>query len=399
MLPGVCPAASASGAAKAPWEGPLIEDDTTDGIATLIRESARAYVTAEDTVLRARRIHEGDGAFDAAAFAAMAQLGWTAMLAPEAADGGGLGLAEAAALHEELGRGLGGAALIQNAHLPVLAARRCTGPAAQAVLEAVAAGTPCALAYQPRAGALHTESTAVRLEGTGADARLRGEAHFVPPAPGGNLLVAARGEDGIFLHRIDAEAPGLRRSLQRTADGQQIFSLVLDGVSAPPASLVGAAGEGGAAADAALEGARILLAAELLGLMRATQERTLDYLKTRKQFGRPIGSFQVLQHRAVDLYVQIELTAAALVHATDLADGVDDPVALAVAASSAKARASEAALLVTREAVQMHGAIAYTQEHDVGLFLNRALTLAAALGNAAAHRRRYGLLISRQTAA
>ncbi len=397
--PAPFPAVVAQGR-RAPWEEPLnTEDNTTDEIVSLIRESAAAHVGVQDTIQAARRTQQGDGAFDHAEFAAMAQLGWTAMPAPEASGGGGLGLVEAAALHEELGKGLAGAALIHCAHLPVLAAHRCTGPAAQAVMEMVASGTPCALAFQPRTGALDTAATTVRLEGMGTEMRLQGEAHYVPLAPGGSLLVAARGADGVSLHLISPDAPGLRRSMARTADGHQVFSLVFDGVRVSPGDLVGAAGEGGAAADAALEGARILQAAHLLGLMRTTQERTLDYLKTRKQFGRPIGAFQVLQHRAVDLYVQIELTAAAVTHATALADGMDDPFTLAAAASSAKARAADAALLVTRESVQMHGAIAYTQEHDIGLFLNGALTQAAALGNAAAHRRRYGLLISRQIAA
>ncbi|MEW6256137.1 MAG: acyl-CoA dehydrogenase family protein [Pseudomonadota bacterium] len=370
----------------------------TDDIAALIRDSAAAYVAAEDTVARARRLKTGEGACDEATFAGWSRLGWTAMLAP-AAMGGGLGLAEAAALHEELGKGLAGSPLIHSAHLPILAARRCSGPAAPRVMAAIAEGVPCALAFQPAGGALDAQSGTVRVEEAGSNRRLHGEAHYVPAVGEGHLLVAARGESGVGLYRVDASAPGLRRAVARTADGQQIFSLMFDSVTIEAADLVGLPGEGGRAADVALEQARILQAAFLLGLMRATLERTLDYLKTRKQFGRPIGAFQVLQHRAVDLFVQIELTAAAVAHAVERAGESEDPLVLADAASSAKVRASEAALLVTREAVQMHGAIAYTQEHDIGLFLNQALTQAAALGNAAAHRRRYGLLIARQIAA
>lgn len=375
-------------------------DTSTDEIDALIRESAAAYVNGEGTLKQIRLAQKTNSPFDAKAFAAMANLGWTGMLVPETAGGGGLGVRQGAALQAELGRGLAGAALIQQAHLPALAARRCTGPAAQGLLGAIASGSPCGFAFQPRAGALASDMTPVRLEGDGQTSQLSGEAHFVPLAgEKSTLLVAARGMDGIALIALSANAPGLRRTEVRTADGGQLFSLAFDKVSVGVDQIVGPPGEGGTAADAALDEARILIAAELLGLMRATQERTLDYLKTRKQFGRAIGSFQVLQHRAVDLYVQIELTAAALSHAASLAEETDDPVALAMAASSVKARASDAALLVTREAVQMHGAIGYTREHDIGLFLNRALTLAAALGTAAAHRRRYGLLISRQIAA
>ena len=119
---------------------------------------------------------------------------------------------------------------------------------------------------------------------------------------------------------------------------------------------------------------------------------TLDYLRTRKQFGKAIGSFQALQHRAVDLFVEIELARSALDRAVRTLDTTDDPRERALAASACKARASEAALHVAREAIQMHGAIGYTDEHDIGLYVRRPLVLSAWLGNAGAHRRRYATL-------
>ncbi len=371
--------------------------DTPDDIAVLIRESAVSHVAAEDTVGRARRLREIDGHLDQEAFIAWSRLGWTAMLGP-AERGGGLGLSEAVALHEELGKGLAGGPLIHGAHVPMLAAGACTGAAASRVVASIAEGTPYALAFQPSGGALESHATAVRLQEGGSVLRLQGAAHYVP-SHGGHLLVAARGPAGLVLYHVDARAPGLRRTTARAADGSHVSSLVFDDVRVADDDLVGRTGEAERALDAALDRGRIIQSALLLGVMRATLARTLDYLKTRKQFGKTIGAFQVLQHRAVDLYVQVELTAAALTHAIALADTAQDPVLLAGAASSAKVRASEAALLVTREAIQMHGAIAYTQEHDIGLFLNQALTQAAALGNAAAHRRRYGLIVARQIAA
>jgi alkylation response protein AidB-like acyl-CoA dehydrogenase len=122
-------------------------------------------------------------------------------------------------------------------------------------------------------------------------------------------------------------------------------------------------------------------------------ELTLDYLRTRKQFGRAIGSFQALQHRTVDLWLQVQLARAATVTAVKAYDDpITTPSARSAAASSAKARAAHAALAMGKGAVHLHGAIGFTDEYDLGLYVNRAITIAPWLGNAAAHRRRYARL-------
>ena len=132
--------------------------------------------------------------------------------------------------------------------------------------------------------------------------------------------------------------------------------------------------------------------------MERCLDMTLEYLRTRKQFGRAIGSFQALQHRAVDLWVQKELARAAVASAArTLDDASASPLARSAAASGAKARATHAALLMSTQAVQLHGAIGFTDEYDLGLYLNRALVLSAWLGNAAEHRRRYGELAAIET--
>ena len=133
--------------------------------------------------------------------------------------------------------------------------------------------------------------------------------------------------------------------------------------------------------------------AELFGAIDCMLEMTLEYLRTRVQFGKPIGSYQALQHRAVDMYIQKELTRATLAAAVATLEDPDcTPEQRAAAASSAKARATQAALAVCKEALQMHGAIGYTDELDLGLYFNRTLVLSAWLGNAGAHRSRYAAL-------
>lgn len=373
----------------------------TDEIVALIRDSAAGWVASAGTVAHAHRQWTGAGEAEGDTWAAMAELGWPGLFAPEAAGGGGLGLVEARALHEVLGAGLVSAPLAMGAHLPILAARASAGPAAVGLVEAIVGGAgPCAVLWQSRPGALSAEETGLTATPQGGRIRLDGTAaHVVGSEGAATFLVAARAAEGVGLYRVGAEAAGLQISRQRTAEGGSLARVVLSGVTVDATDVVAPAGTGAAALDGALDAARLLLSAELLGLMRSVQAKTLDYLRTRRQFGRAIGSFQALQHRAVDLHVQIELSDAALTRAIRLFGETTDPVARAAAASAAKAQTSEAALLVTREAVQLHGAIAYTQEHDVGLHLDRALVLAALLGNAAAHRRRYGLAVSRQLAA
>jgi alkylation response protein AidB-like acyl-CoA dehydrogenase len=146
--------------------------------------------------------------------------------------------------------------------------------------------------------------------------------------------------------------------------------------------------------EAALDEATLATAAYLLGLARRAFEITREYLIVRKQFGHPIGSFQALQHRAADMKIQIELTRASVAAAATAFDGEADPRMRALRVSQAKVRAGETALLVVREAIQMHGAIGYTDEYDIGLYVRKAMTVANTFGTAAWHRRRYASLTS-----
>jgi alkylation response protein AidB-like acyl-CoA dehydrogenase len=148
----------------------------------------------------------------------------------------------------------------------------------------------------------------------------------------------------------------------------------------------------------ALDRATVVASAELVGVMGRTLELSLDYMRTRVQFGKPIGAFQALQHRAVDLYLQQELAAAVLAEGVRDLETIADDRARSALASRVKARASEAALRVTREAIQIHGAIGFTEDCDVGLYTKRAIVLSAWLGNATAHRRRYARIAVRQEA-
>lgn len=213
------------------------------------------------------------------------------------------------------------------------------------------------------------------------------------------FIVSARSARGLELHWIARDAAGLSCTPEIRADGSASARLSFDRVTASDATRLASNACAEAALVLALDHAAVAASAELYGVMDSALALTLDYLRTRVQFGKPIGSFQALQHRAVDLYIQKELSRAALAAAIST---LDDPgctsARRAAAASGVKARVSQAALAICNEALQMHGAIGYTDEYELGLYFNHALVLSAWLGNAGAHRRRYALLTESATA-
>jgi alkylation response protein AidB-like acyl-CoA dehydrogenase len=201
------------------------------------------------------------------------------------------------------------------------------------------------------------------------------------PRAAAHVLVPLHDGEGLALWLLPA-ATGDVRMLQ---DGGHVGSVAPD-----PRNGRRLAADIAAPLSRALDEAALATAACLLGVMERAFAMTLDYLRTRRQFGRAIGSFQALQHRAVDLRIQLALTRASVEAAAATLDDPAEPAAARQAAvSRAKARAAEAALRVTREAVQLHGAIGYTDEYDVGLCLRKAMAQANAFGSAALHRRRF----------
>jgi alkylation response protein AidB-like acyl-CoA dehydrogenase len=182
---------------------------------------------------------------------------------------------------------------------------------------------------------------------------------------------------------VARDAAGCTLSTTQTVDGRGLATLTLADTPADP---IPAHPSSRNAVDAVHNLALLALSCELLGVMERAHEVTLDYLRIRKQFGKLIGSFQALQHRAVDLYTRIQATRSLLFQIAAHNDPYRVDPLLAIAA---KASASDDALFVTKACIQLHGAIGFTDEHDIGLYLKRAMLLSSLLGNAAAQRRRY----------
>ncbi len=371
------------------------QDSTDEASETrrLLRDSAADFVSRSDLARSVRAWRGVEPGFDRERWREMAGLGWLGIRVPEEFGGSGLHVADGVALLSELGRGVGPEPLSAVA---ILAARAIieggNEEACGALLPGLCDGTrPLVAAFADKAGQVSASEVSARATEGGGRTILNGTKLYVSGAAAADgFVVAARGEDGVGLYYVPRDAPGAALDLRPYTDGTLCGTLRLSDVEV--ARVVAEPGKGERALDAALEEARVAASAEMLGLMRQAHAMTLDYLRTRKQFGRPIGSFQALQHRAVDLYVEIELARSALDRAVRTLAATSDPRERALAASACKARASDCALHIAREAIQMHGAIGYTDEHDIGLYVRRALVLSAWLGNAGVHRRRYATL-------
>jgi alkylation response protein AidB-like acyl-CoA dehydrogenase len=196
---------------------------------------------------------------------------------------------------------------------------------------------------------------------------------------------------GITLFLVRADAPGISRQKLHSVDSRGVANITFENVSAGPDDVLGAPESGFDVLDATLDRTRGGLAAEMLGAALQSFDVTLDYLKTRTQFGQVIGTFQSLQHRAAKMFTELELARSSIEAALEAFDcNANDVAALA---SLAKARANDTAHLVSNEMVQMHGGIGMTDVHDAGLYLKRARVTEAAFGNSAFHRDRYARLM------
>jgi alkylation response protein AidB-like acyl-CoA dehydrogenase len=340
-----------------------------------IVDSIGALLDDAGGLKRVRRLHAAPLSLDRALWARLAALGWLGASVPEAQGGVGLAQGEIALLLEHAGKrlmpeplvlALGGARLLA----------RGEGKAAAALLADIIAGKTIAVPVE----GIDEGAPVAALDRSG---RARGRSAHVSDGHVGDvflLLIASGG--ATQLCALPRAAAGLTIESEETVDGGSITLLALDGVARGDLTVL----LDGDAARAAFAEARDLMrlghAALLVGLMDAALAMTVTYLKDRKQFGVPIGSFQALQHRAASLYVVIKASRALLYEACRAG-----PERCGVAALGAKAYAAQSALQTVKECVQLHGAMGYTEEHDMSLFFRRAMALAVAGGDAASCRK------------
>ncbi|MFZ6761963.1 acyl-CoA dehydrogenase family protein [Pseudoroseomonas sp. WGS1072] len=333
----------------------------------MIRDSAAGLAPRGGDRKRIRALRFEAPGFDAGVLRQMGEQGWIGLRVPEERGGAGLGMSEFCAVAEELGAALAPEPLVGAA----LSARLLSAVGAEAPLARLLSGEALVLtAWQEAAGRLDVPGT--------ADApRL-----FIGQAGGAEaFLVPVREGDGLSL-RLQPRA-GADLTLEKTQDGGFFGTLRPSGGESLGTVAV-------AEVEDALDEAALGTAAYLLGVADQAFTVTLDYLRTRQQFGKPIGSFQALQHRAADLKIQLALTRASIESAAATLDREGSPRAARRAAiSRAKARASDTAMLVTKQSIQLHGGIGYTDEADISLYLRKTMVLFNQFGPAALHRRRF----------
>lgn len=353
----------------------LMLDDEDGGLA-LLRDSVAGFAARHDgpAGFRARRAAGVD--LDRATWSAMAEAGWLSLLLPEDLGGAGLGVAEQAVLSEALGRSLITEPLAQLAVFSgTLLAEAAEGAErarlAEALIEGAAIVTPV---WQGRDGA----AAPVEAKAEGEGYALSGKAEFVSAGQSAtDFLVLARAGGEDLLISAPASASGIKVDAKPTLDGAQLASVEFSGVKVAAAQVLARGNAAGAALERAITVTRLALAAEMAGIATRAIEETIAYTRDRVQFGRPIASFQVVQHRLVDMWADAEFASAAVVNAVEKF-GAGQAGELAVLA--AKARAGDAAVTVTRRAIHLHGAMGFTDECDIGLFMKRAVALNATLG-------------------
>ena len=357
----------------------------------MLQDVVRPFM-AEEGAIKAQLRHWRDSGcsdgFGTALWKQLAELGLTGILIPEAQGGAGLGQVEANLVLEEIGRNLTPSPFLTTS---VAAVRALQGSAqAERWFPGIVAGeTIAALAIDE--GKNHNPAaTALEAKRQGNGFLLNGHKQFVVHGASADLLlVAARtagvaGETkGVTLFAVPRDTAGIEVENVALADSSKAARLTLAEVAVDADAVVGEVDDGWTPLSRALGAGRAGAASELVGIAAGASDMTFEYLKQRKQFGRLIGEFQVLQHRAAHLYGEIEIARAAARKAAQLIDAGDERAELLTAV--AKAKAGKVARLAVQEGVQMHGGIGMTDEHDIGLYMKRQAVLDELFGGPRFH--------------
>jgi alkylation response protein AidB-like acyl-CoA dehydrogenase len=361
--------------------------------AQMVRETALDFFRERSPVTALRKLRDSNDpvGFSRDLWRQMAELGWTGFLVPEDDGGSAFGMTGLAQVMEAAGRTLAASPLLSTALLGAsLLSLAGSEDQKAAYLPPLLVGEHI-LALALEEGMRHApDRITLRAERDGSGYRLTGEKTFVLDGHiADTLIVAARTAAGITLFLVPGDAAA--RTRLAMVDSRNAALIRLDNVAVGPESVLGPPDGGAAVLEQALNRARAGLAAEMLGSANEAFDRTIQYLKDRKQFGVPIGSFQALKHRAAQMFCEVEMTrSAVLAAASALDDGSSDA---AVLVSLAKAKANETFYLCGNEGIQMHGGIGMTDEHEIGFFIKRSRVAQASFGDTAFCRDRYARLM------
>jgi len=360
-----------------------------------LADSVRKFLTQAYGFEQRKGVLNSASGVSEQAWATFAEMGLTAIALPEADGGFGGGAVDLMAVMEACGEALVVEPLLDHVGLASRLVARAGSAAQRAALlpDAIDGSARLAFAYlEPgRRYALAPEATTARAAGGGWV--LSGEKCVViGAASAGKLVVSARTGDGASLFVVDPKSAGVTLSPYRSVDGQRAAEVRFADVPLGADALLGAAGAAQPLIDEAVDFATALVCADAIGAMQYANDATLEYLKTRKQFGVPIASFQVLQHRMVEMVIHTEQARSLAILAASKVDSGGDAGERQRAVSAAKIKIADAARHVSQEAVQLHGGMGMTEELKISHTFRRLTTLAQRFGDADHHLERYASL-------
>jgi len=358
----------------------------------MLRKSARDFLAKETPMTYVRQMMEDERGFRDDLWRKMAELGWTGLVLPEDCGGAGLDFVDMVVVLEEMGR-----VVLPGPFFSTLVgavALLDAGSAAQKQewLPKIAAGEARVTLAQLEPNA-RWDADGIELEARKADGgfALSGTKLFVPDAHTADLLVVAgrapgsKGAEGVSLFLVDARAPGVTTTLLKTMDQtRKLCEVVLKDVRVPAARVLGEPGEGWKRLDRVVDRGKVGICAEMCGGAERVLEMSVEYAKVREQFGRPIGSFQAIQHKCANMLVEVESSKSATYYAA-WAVANDVPEA-PLAAAMAKAYCSDAYRHTAGEGIQIHGGIGFTWEHDMHIYFKRAKSSEVTFGDATWNR-------------
>ncbi|HYR78688.1 MAG TPA: acyl-CoA dehydrogenase family protein [Candidatus Dormibacteraeota bacterium] len=366
----------------------------------MLRDNARGFLSKKAPIAHLRHLrdtHDADG-FSRPLWKDFVEMGWAGILVPQNYGGLGLGHVEAGVVMEELGRTLTPSPFLSTAILAANALARAGNEKQKSeYLSRIVAGDLIGTLAVDESAKHRPEKTAMAATRSGSGFILNGVKTFVLDGHVANLfIVAARtagtpGETkGVTLFLVDSTAKGIRVERTPMVDTHNAARVTFENVNVAADNVLGKIDAGWDALEGTLNVGRAVVAAELMGAADEAFTRTVGYLRERKQFGRLIGEFQALQHRAANLYCELEVSRSAVLKALQMLDESFESAGAIV--SVAKAKAGQSATLAVQEAVQMHGGIGMTDEFDVGLFMKRVRVGQELFGDANFHADRLARL-------
>src|SRR6202158_285992 len=366
----------------------------------MLRDNARGFLSKKAPIAHLRQLrdtHDADG-FSRPLWKDFVEMGWAGILVPQQYGGLGLGHVEAGVVMEELGRTLTPSPFLSTALLAANALARAGNKKQKSeYLSRIVAGDLIGTLAVDEGAKHRPDKTAMAATRSGSGFVLNGAKTFVLDGHVADLyIVAARtggtpGETkGVTLFLADSTAKGIRADRTPMVDTHNAARVTFENVNVAPDKVLGKVDAGWDALEGTLNVGRAAVAAELLGAGDEAFTRTVAYLRERKQFGRLIGEFQALQHRAANLYCELEVSRSAVLKALQMLDESFETAGAIV--TVAKAKAGQSATLAVQEAVQMHGGIGMTDEFDIGLFMKRARVCNELFGDANFHADRLARL-------